>query len=78
MSQNPIDVKINELEQKYNKSENEKTIKELNQKKQIATLRNKIYLTTIVAALLAISLIIIFYRQKTLRSKQENIKIEQR
>ena len=70
--------KINELEQKYNKSENEKTIKELNQKKQIATLRNKIYLTTIVAALLAISLIIIFYRQKTLRSKQENMEIEQR
>ena len=70
--------KINELEQKYNKSENEKTIKELNQKKQIATLRNKIYLTGIIAALLAISLIIIFYRQKTLKSKQENMEIEQR
>lgn len=70
--------KINELEQKYNKSENEKTIKELNQKKQIATLRNKIYLTGIVAALLAISLIIIYNRQKILKSKQENMEIEQR
>lgn len=70
--------KINELEQKYNKSENEKTIKELNQKKQIATLRNKIYLTGIIAALLAISLIIIFNRQKVLKSKQENMEIEQR
>jgi two-component sensor histidine kinase len=70
--------KINELEQKYNKSENEKTIKELSQKKQIATLRNKIYLTAIVAALLAIALIIIYNRQKTLRTKQENMEIEQR
>ena len=71
-------AKINELEQKYNKAQNEKTIKELSQAKQIASLRNKIYLTGIAAALLAISLIIIYNRQKILKSKQESMEIEQR
>lgn len=70
--------KINELEQKYNKSQNEKTIKELSQAKQIASLKNKIYVTGIVLALLIIFIIVIFFRQKTLRSRQENMEIEQR
>ena len=70
--------KINELEQKYNKAQNEKTIKELSQAKQIASLRNKIYIAGIILAILIIVLIVIFYRQKTLKSKQENMEIEQR
>lgn len=71
-------AKINELEQKYNKAQNEKTIKELSQEKQIASLRNKIYVAGIISAILAIILIIIFNRQKALRSKQESMEIEQR
>jgi LytS/YehU family sensor histidine kinase len=70
--------KINELEQKYNKAQNEKTIKELSQAKQIASLRNKIYIAGIILAILIIVLIVIFNRQKTLKSKQENMEIEQR
>lgn len=70
--------KINELEQKYNKAQNEKTIKELSQAKQIASLRNKIYIAGIILALLIIFLIIIYNRQQTLKSKQENMEIEQR
>lgn len=70
--------KINELEQKYNKAQNEKTIKELSQAKQIASLRNKIYIAGIILALLIIFLIIIFNRQQTLKSKQENMEVEQR
>lgn len=69
---------INELEQKYNKAQNEKTIKELSQAKQIASLRNKIYITGIVLALLIIVLIIIYTRQRALKNKQENMEIEQR
>jgi two-component sensor histidine kinase len=71
-------TKINELEQKYNKAKNEKTIRELSQAKQIASLRSKIFAAGIVSSVLAIILIIIFYRQKTLRNKQENMEIEQR
>ncbi|MFN8295695.1 MAG: histidine kinase [Chitinophagales bacterium] len=70
--------KINELEQKYNKAQNEKTIKELSQAKQIASLRNKIYIAGIILALLIILIIVIFFRQKNLKSKQENMEIEQR
>ena len=63
--------KINELEQKYNKSKNEKTIKELAQQKRI-------YLLLAVAGLFALLGLIFFIRQQSLKNKQKILETEQR
>jgi tetratricopeptide (TPR) repeat protein len=62
---------INELEQKYNKAKNEKTIKELAQQKQI-------YLLLALAAMLAAAAIAFFLRQQKLRHKKHILETEQR
>lgn len=62
---------INELEQKYNKAQNEKTIKELAQQKRI-------YLLLAVAGLFALIGLIFFIRQQSLKNKQKILEAEQR
>lgn len=62
---------VNELEQKYNKAKNEKTIKELAQQRGI-------YLLLAVAGLLALIGLVFFIRQQTLRNKQRVLETEQR
>ncbi len=66
---------VTELEQKYEKSKNEKTIKELNQDSEIKSLRIKVLLFGII---LAFFIIFIVFRQKNLKSKQVIMEIEQR
>jgi two-component sensor histidine kinase len=63
--------KINELEEKYNKSKNEKTIKELAQQKSI-------YLLLALAGLLGIAAIGFFLRQQSLKHKKNILETEQR
>jgi two-component sensor histidine kinase len=63
--------KINELEQRYNKVKNEKTIKELDQQKSI-------YLLLALAGLLALVGLVFFIRQQSLKSKQKIMETEQR
>lgn len=69
---------INELEQKYNKSENEKKINELNRINEIASLNVKFLVVGILAAILIIIVIIFFYRQSILKSKFKTLETEQR
>lgn len=69
---------VTELEQKYEKAKNEKTIKELNQASEIKSLRIKVLLFGIVLSVFIILIIFIVFRQKALRSKQMILEIEQR
>lgn len=69
---------INELEQKYNKSENEKKISELNTKNEIASLRVKFLVVGIFASFLIILVIVFFYRQSILKNKFKALETEQR
>lgn len=70
--------KIAELEQKYNKVQNEKTIKELNQETEIKNLRIKILIIAIALAVLLIIVIVFFYRQSAIKNKQKILETEQR
>lgn len=63
--------KINELEQKYNKATNERTIKELDQQRSI-------YILLSLAGLLAVIIIAFFFRQQSLKQKQTILETEQR
>ncbi len=63
--------KINELEQKYEKTKNEKTIKELAQQKRI-------YLLLALAGLLGLVALAFFLRQQSLKNKQKIMDTEQR
>jgi tetratricopeptide (TPR) repeat protein len=69
---------VTELEQKYEKSKNEKTIKELNLDSEIKSLRIKVLLFAIVIAIFIIFIVFIVFNQKNLKSKQKIIEIEQR
>lgn len=69
---------INELEQRYNKSENEKSINELNRKNELASLRVKFLVVGILAALLILLIIIFFYRQSVLKNKFKSLETQQR
>ncbi len=76
---------INELEQKYNKAQNEKTIKELgqekeilNQKEQINNLRINALIFGVLFLALLIFVIVFFYRQSLLKNKFKTLEIEQR
>lgn len=63
--------KINELEQKYDKAKNEKTIVELAQQKRI-------YLLLALAGLLGLIALAFFLRQQSLKNKQKILETEQR
>lgn len=76
---------IVELEQQYNKDINERTIKELNQEKQIAdqrqklaSLRIRILIVILILVGLIITVLIFIYRQRLLKQKQEVLEAEQR
>lgn len=69
---------ITEVEEKYNKTKNEKTINELNQEREISSLNIKLLTAGIIGALLIILLVVIFFRQSVLKSKQVQIETEQR
>jgi two-component sensor histidine kinase/tetratricopeptide (TPR) repeat protein len=69
---------INELMQKYNKVENEKTIGELNQQKEIDKLQIRSLVAFTGIAILVIIIIIFFYRQSVVKNKLKTIEIEQR
>lgn len=69
---------VNELEQKYNKAENEKTISELNQQKQIDELRIRFLIAGVAISVLIIILVVFFYRQSLLKTKQQVLEAEQR
>ena len=63
--------KINELEQKYLKAENEQKIISLEKTKQY-------YLFLIIAGLLGVLTLIFFFRQRTLKNRHKILKTEQR
>jgi anti-sigma regulatory factor (Ser/Thr protein kinase) len=63
--------KINELEQRYEKVKNEKTINELAQAK-------KVYLLLLLAGVLALIGLLFFIRQQHLKNKQKVLEAEQR
>ncbi|GGD82279.1 hypothetical protein GCM10011514_52890 [Emticicia aquatilis] len=63
--------KINELEQKYNKAKNEKTIKELAQQRSI-------YLLVALAGILGVVIIAFYLRQQSLKHKKDILETEQR
>jgi two-component sensor histidine kinase len=62
---------INELEQKYNKAQNESKIKDLSRQKQL-------YLLLALAGLLAVAAIAFFLRQQQLKHKKNILETEQR
>lgn len=63
--------KINELEQRYEKVKNEKTITELAQQKRI-------YILLLIAGVLALIGLLFFIRQQHLKNKQKILEAEQR
>lgn len=64
---------INELERKYTQAENERTIRELSQEKEISDLRIRLLIIGIFTALVAIALIVFVYRTSLLKQRQQVI-----
>lgn len=69
---------LNELEERYNKSENERKIEDLNRKNEIASLNVKFLVAGILASVLIIVVIIFFYRQSVFKNKFKALETEQR
>ncbi len=69
---------INELEQRYNRLENEKKINELNTEKEMAAVNSRFLLAGIIASVFAIIVIVFFYRQSIIKNKLKFIETEQR
>jgi hypothetical protein len=76
---------INEMEQKYNRAENEKRIGELafekdllNKEKEISSLRVKLLIGIVAAIVFVLIAVIFFYRQSVIRSKLQKLETEQR
>lgn len=69
---------VNELEQKYNKFENEKMISDLTNEREISSLRIKILVISITAIIILVGLIFFIYRQKNLKQKHTLLETEQR
>jgi tetratricopeptide (TPR) repeat protein/two-component sensor histidine kinase len=69
---------MNELIQKYNKAENEKTISALNQQREIDKLQIRSLFAFISIAILIIVIIIFLYRQSSVKNKLKIIETEQR
>jgi hypothetical protein len=77
--------RINELEKKFNKVEDEKKIQKLSLEKETLSKQNeldqlniRLLIFSIIIAILIISIIIFFYRQSTLKNKFREMEIEQR
>lgn len=71
-------AKVAELEQKYQKIENEKTISDLNNKNRLNTLQIRILIAGIALALMITLVVFLYYRQKSLKHKQTILETEQR
>ena len=69
---------INDLMQKYNKVENEKKIVELNKENELSSLNVKFLIVGILSTILAIVIIVFFYRQSILKNKFKLLETEQR
>lgn len=69
---------INEIEQQFNKAENEREIQRLASEQEITSLNNKLLTAGIGAAVLLALLIFLFYRQRNLKNEQERLLTEQR
>ncbi len=69
---------VHELEEKYNKEKNEKTITQLSQEKQIDELQIRILIFGVIIALVAIALIVFVYRLSSLKQKQQIIESKYR
>ncbi len=69
---------INELEQRYQRVKNEKSIQELTQSRKIALLYNQLLCLAIIAALLVILTMVFLLRQRTMQAKQATLEKEQR
>jgi sensor histidine kinase YesM len=77
--------RINELEKKFNKVEDEKKIQKLSLEKETLAKKNeldqlniRLLIFSIIIALLIIAIIVFFYRQSILKNKFREIEIEQR
>jgi tetratricopeptide (TPR) repeat protein len=64
---------VRELEERYNKEKNEKTIKELSQEKEISKLQIRLLVLGVTIALVAIGFIIFVYHLVLLKQKQQTI-----
>jgi tetratricopeptide (TPR) repeat protein len=71
-------TKVRALELKYNKVKNEQTIRDLAQQQEITSLNNRLLLALLVGVVLFVVVLLVLYRQKTLRDKQLLLEIEQR
>ena len=69
---------VNDLEQKYNKAENERKISDLTKEQEISSLRINLLVTGIGLALFAIALVFYIYRQRSLKQKHTILLTEQR
>lgn len=69
---------VNDLEQKYNKAQNEKTIRELSQEQEISNLRIRLLIGGIALSVLIVLLLIFLYRQNNLKNRQIILETEQR
>lgn len=69
---------VTALERKYSQAKNEKTIRELNQEKEISDLNIKLLTAGIIGAVLIILLVFIFFRQNALKNRQLLFETEQR
>ena len=70
--------KINELELKYEKIQNERKIKELNQEREITKLRELSLWILIALFLLLVPAIILYFRQRILQGRYNILEVEQR
>ncbi len=69
---------VNDLEQKHNKAQNEKTIRELNQEQEISNLRIRLLVGGIILSILTGLLLVFLYRQNNLKNRQIILETEQR
>lgn len=69
---------VSDLEQKYNKVENERKISDLTKEQEISSLRINLLITGIGLALFAIALVFYIYRQRSLKQKHTILLTEQR
>lgn len=82
---NEVTQTVNDIEQKYHKSENEKEINKLNyekealsQQKEIDKLQIRSLIGIVAAIILLLVVIVFFYRQTIIKNQLKTIEIEQR
>ncbi|MGB0525616.1 MAG: tetratricopeptide repeat-containing sensor histidine kinase [Flammeovirgaceae bacterium] len=71
-------IRINELEQQYEKAKNENTIKELQQKQEIDGLQIKLLGVGIAFSVIGLIAVLLYFRQRNLKNKTRILQAEQR